>query len=195
MFLHAAHQQKDSGTWLTYESTQGRRFNVFLCRWLGQRVFQKSIGTGTGKIFCRLHSLFFGQIRRRKYYFRRSPQSVSNYNVKLLLSKPQRTSRKNTTQENVSRTRETYQHLPLTTHGSDKSLNTALKTSTMSFSSIKRQNENDSRFKRTPKPWESYVSKRRINFGNHWQPPSNESRQSALLPSKVRELDGANKTE
>ena len=78
-------------------------------------------------------------------------KSVSNYNVKLLLFKPPRTSHRNTTQENVSRTRKTYLHLPLTMRGSDKSLNTALKTSTTSFSSIKRPSERGCRSKRTPR--------------------------------------------
>ena len=38
MLLHSAHQQKDSGTRLAYESTQGRSSDVFVCRGVRQRV-------------------------------------------------------------------------------------------------------------------------------------------------------------
>ena len=46
---------------------------MFLCCGFGQRIFQKFISTGTGKILCRLYSVLCRQIRRRKYHFRRRP--------------------------------------------------------------------------------------------------------------------------
>ena len=37
-------------------------------RGFGQRIFQKFISTGTGKILCGLYSFFCRQIQRRQYY-------------------------------------------------------------------------------------------------------------------------------